>query len=316
MITPWLTAALSLAAATAASDAPSSRPAPAVRADLLRSPAWLASRLSDPAVVVVHVGRTRANYDRAHIPGARFLPWSDIAQDRDGLLNELPPLGELTTTVRRLGIDQRHRVVLYDDADGIPAARAFLVFDYLGLGERSGILDGHWARWSAEGRPVSSEAPRVTPSAWEPQAIRHDAIIGLEEMRKLVAAKAGRADAAQPILDARPYGEYCGTVKVDGLTRAGSIPGAVSLSWTRNYVRPETPTFRPAEELRKIYAGAGVRAGEPVIVHCRTGASACVDYFAARYLGYQPRLYDGSFSQWSSLPDTIVRQHPHSQPAK
>jgi thiosulfate/3-mercaptopyruvate sulfurtransferase len=73
------------------------------------------------------------------------------------------------------------------------------------------------------------------------------------------------------------------------------------------------PTFRGVPQLRQMYSRAGAEPGQKVIVYCRTGASASLDYFTSKYLGYQPRLYDGSFSQWSSQPDTPVAKSPATQ---
>jgi thiosulfate/3-mercaptopyruvate sulfurtransferase len=107
---------------------------------------WLAGNLSDPKVVVLHVADTPQGYSAGHIPGARFVKWDDIAATRDGIPNELPPTEALVSVVRRLGIEEKSRVVIYDEDGGLYAARLYVTLDYLGLGERAALLDGHWKK--------------------------------------------------------------------------------------------------------------------------------------------------------------------------
>lgn len=285
--------------------ASATQPAAAVRRDMLVSTDWLADHLDDARVAVIHVAKTRTGYDAAHIPGARFMPWSEIAQDRDGVLNEFPPVDELTATVRRLGIDRDTRIVLYDEEQGIPSARAYVVLDYLGLGDRAALLDGQLAAWKAEGRTLSSEAPAVRASSWQPQALRPDIIVHLQEMRRMVEnAEQGRH--TPPVIDARPAPEYAGEKPSEHVARPGHIPGATNVPSAENYQDPKVPRLRPATELLDKYAAAGAKPGRDIVVYCRTGASASLDYFVSKYLGYNPRLYDGSFSHWSAQADTPV----------
>ncbi|HOA75627.1 MAG TPA: sulfurtransferase [Phycisphaerae bacterium] len=277
-----------------------------VRRDMLVSADWLAAHLHDPEIVVLHVGRKRTGYDTAHVPGARYLDWSDIAQEREGVLNEIPPVEELIATVQKLGIDETKRIVIYDEGEVIPAARAYFVLDYLGLGERAALLDGHWPQWKAQGRPVSTEEPRVQASRWRPQRLREELVVSLAEMREWVERKADRSHTGPPVIDARSENEYAGCTAGESVPRAGHIPGAHNVPSSGNLTSKEVPTFRGVPQLRKMYAQAGAEPGGKVIVYCRTGASASLDYFTAKYLGYQPRLFDGSFSQWSAQPDTPV----------
>ena len=112
----------------------------APRRDMLVSTAWLWQRLGDRHVVVAHVGKNRTVYDAGHVPGARFVAWMDVAVTRDGLPNQLPPLADLVALVRRLGIAQDDRVVLYDEEGGLWAARVYVALDYVGLGDRVALL--------------------------------------------------------------------------------------------------------------------------------------------------------------------------------
>lgn len=298
-----------------AAGATTTQPTEAAHPEMLVSTRWLAAHLEDPNVVVVHVAKTRGGYEAGHIPGARFLAWTEIARDREGVLNELPPVEELTATIRRLGIDGGTRVVLYDEEQGIPAARAYVVLDYLGLGDRAALLDGQLAAWKSEGRPLSSQEPGVRASRWRPEHVRPEVIVQIEEMQRL-ARSAGQGGDRPSIIDARPAPEYAGENQTEHVARPGHIPGAVNVPSAENYQDPKVPRLRPVPELLDKYAKTGVKPGKDVVVYCRTGASASLDYFVSKYLGYKPRLYDGSFSQWSAQPDTPVARGMESGSAQ
>jgi thiosulfate/3-mercaptopyruvate sulfurtransferase len=193
--------------------------------------------------------------------------------------------------------------VLYDDEAGLIAARVFVVFDYLGLGDHTGLLDGQLSRWRAEHRPLTTAVPAVTPSSWMPH-LRPEVIVTLGAVRDLSwAATHGARGAA--LIDARPEEQYSGSGS-DGSSRMGHIPGATSLYWPRMLLSREDPVLRAPGELRALFAGAGAGPGDLVVAYCHSGVQASYTYFVARYLGYEARLYDGSFAEWSARADTPV----------
>ena len=207
-----LLALLGTAAALAAGCASG---APNVRGGMLVSTEWLAARLSDPSVVVVQVGMDRKAYDAGHVPGARFLAWNDVAVTR-GVPNEIPPMPDLMVTVRRLGLDAEKKVVLYDDAGGLPAARAYVALDYVGLGDCTAMLDGHWQRWTAEGRPISRDVPAVESSSYAPR-LRPEVVVTLRAMEDYVYAKNNIGGTSVEFVDARPPNQYSGEEPGEGM---------------------------------------------------------------------------------------------------
>jgi thiosulfate/3-mercaptopyruvate sulfurtransferase len=278
---------------------------PAVRSEMLVSTGWLAVRLNDPKVVVLHVARERAHYDQGHVPGARFVAWGEITATRGGVPNELAPVAELRKLFERLGVGDDARIVLYGDNSGLSAARAYFTLDYLGHGGRAALLDGGLEKWRAERRPVSTEAPEARPAPFTPR-VRAEVVVGLDVVRDLswVAANVAAPDVA--LVDARPEEEYTGAKPGDGVERGGHIPGAANLFWMRNLISRENPVMRPAAELRKLYEAAGAAAGRKVVAYCRTGGQASHAYFTAKYLGYDVVMYDGSFYEWSNAEGTPV----------
>jgi thiosulfate/3-mercaptopyruvate sulfurtransferase len=278
---------------------------PRARTEMLVTTPWLSGNLANPNVVVLHVARNRQGYDAGHIPGARLLLWADFATTRAGIPNELPPLENLVSLVRRLGIAANSRVIAYDEDAGLEAARAYVTFDYLGMGGRTALLNGQWKKWKAEGRAVSTIAPVVKISTFTPHA-HPEIIVSFAEMRRLVEAKAKSPNMNLAIIDARPEGQYEGKEAGEGVKRAGHIPGAANVCWVGNVVNEENPVMRPVHDLRATYEQGGAKPGVRVVTHCRTGVMASHDYFTAKYLGYDVRLYDGSYYEWSASKDTAV----------
>ncbi|NLX14551.1 MAG: hypothetical protein GXY44_12990 [Phycisphaerales bacterium] len=210
---------------------------PSPRSSMLVSTNWLADHLSDPNLAILHVAHSRLGYDQGHIEGARFVDWSDISQVRDGVENELPPLADLVQLVRRLGIHNNSRIVIYDEQLGISAARAYLTLDYLGLGDQAALLNGQLATWKAEGRPLSTSPPVVRTSDFVPRP-RPEVIVHLQQCvtwcrRKTTAWTCGSPSSmlAHPRITPAP-------IPARELRAAGIFPGpstfsVTTLYWTR-----------------------------------------------------------------------------------
>lgn len=293
------TALLSLAGCAPAVGGRVSGPdtAPRVREELLVSPEWLAGRTEDPGVVVLHVGSDPAEYERGHVPGARFLPLRAIITERDGNVNGLPPVAQLDSVFESVGVSDGGRVVVY----GAPlaAARTFFTLDYLGHGDRTALLDGGLAAWRAAGLPLAAQAPRVTRGAFTPRP-GPERVVDAEWIRRRLG------DPAVALLDARPEAQFTGAERGDGIPRGGHIPGAGNVFWERMIHSTQHPVLHDPESLRAMLRAAGVEPGETVVAYCRSGMQASFAYFVARYLGYDTRMYDGSFLDWSRRAELPV----------
>ena len=283
-----------------ASTAPRPDPVP----DLVVSAADLAVIRED--VVIVHVARERADYDAGHVPEARFLPLSAIAAERDGVPDRLPPVADVRAAFEAVGVSNGSRVVLYDDLGGLAAARALYALDAIGH-TGGAVLDGGLAAWQRTGQPLSTDPASPARPGSITSAPDAGVTANAADVQALLGgARAGRAS----LIDARPADQYTGATPGGGVTRPGHIPGAVSLFWEED-LRPDG-TLRPLDELRQRYAAAGAVPGEPGVTYCRTGVQASHAYLVARLLGLEPRLYDGSFFDWSAQTDYPVQ--PGSQP--
>lgn len=266
---------------------------------MLVSTEWLGARLQDPSVVVLHVG-SQQDYDKGHIPGARLLTLSEISVTGErGIRLELPPVQALEAEFGKLGVSNTSRIVVYSGGVAVhPATRAWFTLDYLGVGRRASLLDGGLAAWRAEGRPVTTEAQRVDPKPFTARP-RPQAAVDAGWIRTRLD------DPRILLLDARMPEFFRGDNSAR-MPRAGHIPGAYNVPYTE--LLDGQQKFKPAAALKQMLRPAG-RSGR-MVVYCHIGQTATVPYFAARYLGYDVALYDGSFQDWSQSSDLPVSGRP------
>lgn len=280
----------------------------AVKQEMVVNSEWLAAHLHDPLVQVVEVG-DRADYEAGHIPGARFIPREEIVAECDGLPNELPSDESLAATFTRIGVGDWKRIIIYS-RDPLLAARTWFTLDYLGHGYRASLLDGGFAKWSADRREVSTARMSTLPAPFT-VAARPFSVVKFDMMRTLVR---NRTRDNIVMIDARPSLNYAGSIAGGGIKRRGHIPGAVNVPWSANLTADPPFVFRDAESLRQMYDSVGVTRQANVVAYCRTGMEATMTYFVLRYLGYDVALYDGSFVEWSASPDTMVARSDGIEP--
>jgi thiosulfate/3-mercaptopyruvate sulfurtransferase len=257
---------------------------------LLLTTAQLRERLTRGKVVLLHIGE-RADYNAGHIPGARYLPYEAISTQRGtGLVLELPPAAALDSLFESLGVSDESRIVLYWSKDWYsPTTRVFLTLDYLGLGDRTSILDGGFAAWMAAGGPMTTAVPSPTRGTLTVRP-RADVIVDAAEVRSAIG------DGRVTIVDARDPRFYTG--QATGMhVREGHVPGAKNIPF--NTLIDERGSFKPRGTLEDLLDAAGATPDKRVIAYCHIGQQATVVYFAARLLGREARLYDGSWDEWS-----------------
>jgi thiosulfate/3-mercaptopyruvate sulfurtransferase len=269
-------------------------PAPKLRSEMLVTTGWLAEHLHDQDLVVLCISSAPEFYTKGHIPGARQINLSEIAVTRDGIPNELPAMEKLQHIFAGAGVSLNVHVVIYGERSNLLAARAYFTLDYLGVAQRTSLLDGGIEKWRSEGRPLSTETPAVTPAKLTVSP-RPEILVDTAAMRNLAQKKPGTVT----LLDARPAKEFSGEQLSEDVAHAGHIPGARSLYWMDMLVSRENPVLRPEAELRRMYMEANAAADRPLVTYCRTGMQSSFDYFVAKYLGYDPSMYDASFFEWS-----------------
>ncbi|HEY1936302.1 MAG TPA: sulfurtransferase [Candidatus Angelobacter sp.] len=275
------------------SHAQSSAP-PKLRSEMLVTTDWLEKHLQDPDLVVLCIDSTPEFYSKGHIPGAREIKLVEIAVTKDGIPNELPPMEALIHVFAAAGVSNKARVVLYGERSNLFAARAYFTLDYMGVAGRTALLDGGLEKWTAEKRPLSTENPKGKTAVLAVKP-RPEILIDTARMRALAEKKG----AALTLVDARPRKEFTGERLSEDVAEAGHIPGAKSLYWMDMLESHENPVLRPEAELRRMYEELNASAGQPLVIYCRTGMQSSFDYFVAKYLRYEPSMYDASFYEWS-----------------
>jgi thiosulfate/3-mercaptopyruvate sulfurtransferase len=258
---------------------------------------WLAEHLQDSSMVLLHVGMPTARSSGAFIPGARFLNYQDIVQVKDGLIVEVPPIDDLIEPFEVAGVSDEALVVLYGSPAHLPA-RAYVTLDYLGHGTRTVVLDGGLEAWKAAEHPVEA-TPTQGPRGLFTPIVRDDVLASAEWIEERLY------DPGISLIDSRPEGEYTGGVPTRIGGRAGHIPGASNLYWEDLLVASENPVLRDFTDIQLQFLGAGADYGAIVVNYCYVGMRASYTYLIAKYLGYDTRLYDGSWNEWSkndSLP--------------
>ena len=273
---------------------------------MLVTTAWLAEHLKDANLVVLGVGN-KEDYDKGHIPGSLYISYHDthLMEAPNGLSVELPPMADLEALFGKFGVTNDSRIVLYPLKDTFSwATRIYLTLDAMGLGREAALLDGGLPVWSAEGRPVTKEVRTVTPGKVTTCA-QSDVITNLDDV------KANVKHAGVDIIDARATEFYTGQTK-PGDQRRGHIPGAASIPYTS--LLDAQGKWKSADELAAKFRDAGIKPGDRVIAYCHIGQQATAVYFAARYLGINVRLFDGSWEEYSKhaeLPaETSGADHP------
>lgn len=265
---------------------------------LLVTPAELAAALKDPAVVVLTIANTPADFESGHIPGARFIRYGDIAIDQPGLRSELPPVARLREIFAAAGVTNMSPVIIYGSP--MPASRLFFTLDYLGHRDVK-MLNGGMQAWKTSGGAVETGPQMPTPQ------IRHRldtefSPASSAQHQRVVDAGWLQERLSSPrmiLLDARPDAEYTGADGgMGGMHVPGHLPGAQQLVW--NTLFDSTGTFLPDAELAKKFAAIGAVKDTPLVSYCMVGMRASVTYFVARHLGYDARMYDGSIEDWTN----------------
>lgn len=271
----------------------------------LITPAQLEPLLADRAIVLLHVG-DKAGYDAEHLPGARHVEPRALAAtpQQGGLTLQVPSPADLESKLVALGISDASRIVLYVGKDSISQlTRIAFTLDYAGLGGMTMVLDGGMPAWKAAGKPVTNEVPAAPVAGSLTIAARPDAVADLA----WVQSRAGTSGTL--VIDARNTQFYTGASDNDGrIPRPGHVAGAVSVPYD-TFLR-EDGTFKPRADLEAMLKAAGAAPGTTIATYCHIGQQATVPYFVARMLGYDVKLFDGSYEEWARTPDAPIKTGP------
>ncbi|HET7141062.1 MAG TPA: sulfurtransferase [Candidatus Limnocylindria bacterium] len=259
---------------------------------------WVAEHLNDPNVRLVEVDVDTSAYDTGHIPGAVGWNWQTDLQRHP--VRDIPTEQEWAALLGRSGIGNDTTVVLYGDNHNWFAAFAYWLFRMYGHQDVR-LMNGGRAKWLAEDRPLTTEAPRIEPRQYQASEFNAD----LRAYRDNVQRAINQPGSA--MVDVRSPAEFSGKLLApenlpqEGAQRGGHVPSAANVPWS-TAVAPDG-TFKPLDELRQIYGGVGVTPDKDVIAYCRIGERSAHTWFVLHELLGYPNVhnYDGSWTEWGSL---------------
>lgn len=240
--------------------------------------------------------RTQTDFEAGHIPGAASLNVGSLSETRDGVAGMLKPTEALSTALGAAGVDPAKHIVVYcgmATADDFKdAARLFWVLEYVGY-EQVSILDGGFAKWQAEARPIEMGASKVAAVSAPKLTPKPELLATYEE----VEAAAGSGQSC--VTDLRSADYYRGEKKAEIAQKAGHIPGSNNVP-AEDFIA-ENRTVKLLPELEALVLADGIAKDKPVITYCNSGRSASVGYFMLRRLGREHvSMYDGSMAEWTA----------------
>jgi thiosulfate/3-mercaptopyruvate sulfurtransferase len=272
------------------------------------------NRLNDLDVRIVESNEDPLLYPSGHIPGAVEIDW--VRDLNDPVRRDYLDRQGFERLMSRIGATPDTLILLYGDRNNWWAAYTFWVLQLFGH-TKVKLIDGGRLKWIQEGKPLTTQVPTYSPTRYlAPQ--RDDA-----RHRAFRDTVLTHIERRQPLIDVRSPEEFRGErlhmpdYPNEGALRAGHIPGAENIPWSRA-VNPEDGTFKTAPELRQIYMEEHqLRPGDDILVYCRIGERSSHTWFVLTYLlGYpNVRNYDGSWTEWGNLVGVpIANPSAHRRP--
>jgi len=253
---------------------------------------WLKKHLNDADLVLLQVGE-KPEFDKEHIPGARFITMQDVSDPASSARGaekqlELPTPEALRAKLESFGISDKSTIVVYPGNDWFsPSTRIIFTLDWIGLGDRTVWLDGGMQAWKRAGGKVTADLPKAASGKLSAKPTKN-LVVDAEWVN------AHRNSPGYALIDARSPDMYDGTHP--SMIKAGHIPGAHNIPFDQ--MTDDTYILKSPAALAEYFEKAGVKKGDTIVGYCHLGQQATGMLFAARTLGYNVLLYDGSFHDW------------------
>ena len=267
--------------------------------EVLVETSWVGEHLKDPKVRIAEVDYDpTANYNLGHIPGSVLFDWSKDMNDP--LSRDILNKQQLEELLSKVGLSPDSTLVLYGDFNNWFAAFAFWILKYYGVGKVV-LMNGGRKKWLAEDKEVTKEQPAYSRTVFKANSPDESVRTYLDAM------KGGLGQRNRVLVDVRSPAEFTGQITAppeypnEHAQRGGHIPGAVNIPWSQAV--KEDGTFKPAEELKRLYEGKGVTPEKNVVTYCRIGERSSFSWFVLKYLLGYPNVknYDGSWTEWGNM---------------
>jgi len=265
--------------------------------DVLVDTEWIEAHMDDPSVRVLEVGGNAEAFGEGHLPGASFVSMGSLSNPDDPLRGQIATAAQLSAALSRVAVERDQTVVLYDRQNNRLAARAYWVLKYFQHPDVR-IYNGGTPKWTADGRAMSTVMVEYEPSDY--QAGPADPEIRTTWQYVVDHTE----DPTTLFCDVRSPDEHLGRdVRSE---RGGHIPGSINVEWTAAV--NSDGTFKSAEELETLYAGAGFTSDRQIITYCQSGVRAAHTWFVlSELLGYPSvRNYDGSWGEYGNNPESPI----------
>jgi len=264
----------------------------------LVEPEWVEQHLFDNGVRVIDM--RQSGYADGHVPSAVYVAPGSI-RDPANPPTFLPTPEAFAATMLTLGIYDTTRVIVYDERGGIYAARLWWLLNYFGHANVA-LMNGGWTKWTAERRRVTTE---VRSFAYQPAPGRFTAKPSPHWVATAADVVASIDKAGVKIVDARTTAEIDGR-DLRNIRRGGFVPSSIPVYW-EDLLDAQKRTFKPADELTKIFESRGILPSHEVIAYCQVGMRASVDLFALHLIGYDNlRNYYGAWEEWGNRDDLPI----------
>ncbi|WP_421993020.1 sulfurtransferase [Roseococcus sp.] len=271
----------------------------------LVSTEWLAAELGKPGLLVFDTTKYLPNepfdgktkFLEAHIPGARFFDIDEVADPDATLPHMIPSAARFEKLMGQLGVSNASRIVFYDQKGLQSSARGWWLMRLFGH-LNAAVLDGGLPKWLKEGRAVETGAAAAPAPATYVADFIAGRVLGIGDLKQVLA----KGDKL--VLDARAAGRFKGSAPEPrpGLP-SGHMPGAANIPF--NELFAADGTMLPKAALLARFAAAGADGARPLVTSCGTGVTACILTLGAVRAGLpEPAVYDGSWTEWASRPET------------
>ncbi len=260
---------------------------------------WLAAHLGTPGLIVLDgtwhlptAGRdAKAEYLAEHIPGALFFDIDDLVDEKSSLPHMLPSTIKFASRMKKMGVGDGMKIVVYDTYGLFSAARVWWTFRAMGHKDVA-VLNGGLKKWKAESRPLE-DGPPVARTARHFSPLQNSELIrDLDDMKSYAANK------SMQVVDARPSGRFEGkdAEPRPGL-RVGHIPGSKNVP-SSSIVNPDG-TLKSKDDLIAVFKTAGIDPAKPVVTTCGSGVTASMLSLALAVIGQtNAAVYDGAWAEW------------------